>query len=254
MKLAAIYNVWDGEELLIGSMKTMQHYVDVFIIVYQNTSNYGEAHKPLNNISFNTEIVSKVVTELYRPVADKSPTWNETSKRNIGLELAKMSNCTHFLHVDCDEYYQDFGQAKRLYELSGAAGSVASIYTYFYHPTLQLYPIEGYMVPFIHQLKDDTVAGAKSYPYHVDPTRRINQTDVIQLPVFMHHYSYVRKDIERKMRNSTAAKNLSKGTLLHSYNEVKRLHQKGLCNGYYVTDYERYLTTVPNYFDINILE
>lgn len=256
MKLAAIYNVWDGEELLIGSMKTLMHHVDVFILVYQNTSNYGETHRPLDNISFAYHNITAVVKELYRPQLDKTPQWNETNKRNIGLELAHAAGCTHFIHVDCDEYYTDFGQAKRMYELSGAAGSVASLYTYFYHPTLQLTPIEGYMVPFIHELKSDTVAGHKSYPYHVDPTRRINQTDVLQLPVFMHHYSYVRFDIERKMRNSTAAKNLANGTLLQDYVKVKHLYKKGgqdAVEGLYIKDFDRKITVVPNYFDIYLL-
>jgi len=52
MKLAAIYNLWDGEELLLGSMKCLKDHVDLFIIVWQEVSNFGEPHNPLDNLNF----------------------------------------------------------------------------------------------------------------------------------------------------------------------------------------------------------
>jgi len=48
--LAAIYNVWDGIELLRGSMLQLKGHVDYFIIVYQTTSNFGEQYNPLPDI------------------------------------------------------------------------------------------------------------------------------------------------------------------------------------------------------------
>jgi hypothetical protein len=41
MKLAAIYNAWDGVELLKGSMNCLKDGVDIFIVIYQDVSNYG---------------------------------------------------------------------------------------------------------------------------------------------------------------------------------------------------------------------
>ena len=44
MKLAAIYNVFDAEELLPYSIKSIRDVVDKVIVVYQKTSNMGEKH------------------------------------------------------------------------------------------------------------------------------------------------------------------------------------------------------------------
>ena len=46
-KLVAIYNVFDGEELLPYSVKEIRPHVDAIICVYQNTSNRGEKYQPL---------------------------------------------------------------------------------------------------------------------------------------------------------------------------------------------------------------
>ncbi len=47
MKLAAIYNVWDGVELLKHSIASIKQDVDLIIIVYQDISNFGEEFNPL---------------------------------------------------------------------------------------------------------------------------------------------------------------------------------------------------------------
>lgn len=246
MKLAAIYNVWDGVELLRGSVKCIKDHVDVFIVVWQDVSNYGEQYSPLADIAGDTfsGVGHKVVNVKYYPVVGAGM-FNEKKKRNIGLDVARANGCTHFLHLDCDEYYEDFGAAKEFYIKSGKAGSVCSLYTYFKHPTLRFENKDGYFVPFIHELKPDTQAGFRHYPFYVDPTRRINESDVIELPVTMHHMSWVRKDIERKCRNSSAKENIEVGTMLLDY------HSPEVGPGYYVQDYDQKLTLVPNVFSIN---
>lgn len=245
MKLAAIYNIWDGVELLHGSVKCIKDHVDVFILVWQDVSNYGEKYSPLPDIAMETfaEVGHKVVNIKYEPVVGAGM-FNEKKKRNIGLGCARAMGCTHFLHLDCDEYYEDFGAAKELYIKSGKPGSVCSLYTYFKLPTLRFETKDGYFVPFIHELKPDTQAGTRHYPFYVDPTRRINETEVVELPVTMHHFSWVRKDIERKCRNSSAKENIEVGTMLLDY------HAPEVGPGYYVQDYCQKLIEVPDSFNL----
>jgi hypothetical protein len=245
MKLAAIYSVWDSEELLIGSIRCSMGSVDEIIIVYQTVSNYGEKHDPITallNDNANFFDSQKIHIIHYAPRLNESPKTNEVAKRNLGLMYAKIKNCTHFLHLDCDEYYQDFGEAKRLYMESGHAGSVCRLHTYFKKPTLRLDRPEDYYVPFIHELRPDTTAGVKNYPFYVDPTRRINETDVVELPNYMHHYSFVRKDIGRKVRNSTARKTLQNKHYID--------YQRDLKAGDYLPCYDRKLIEVEDYFGI----
>lgn len=243
MKLAAVYNVWDGEELLRGSVELLKKEVDLFIFVWQDISNFGEYRNPIPFLNL-PDGIEKTLIKYEPPGQYGFP--NECAKRNLGLMVAKANNCTHFLHLDCDEYYENFADAKQKYLDSGADGSVCKIFTYFKKPTFRFETEDGYYVPFIHKLNTDTVAGGAKYPYYVDPTRKINQENVRLLDVHMHHFSWVREDIERKARNSSAKYNLEKGTMVQDY------HKKEVGAGFYVTDYDKKLIEVPNNFGINI--
>src|SRR3990167_11565291 len=101
LKLCAIYNCWDGIELLRGSMLSVQSGVDLFIIVYQTKSNFGELYNPGPDMDLSG--FPNVILHEYVPGPNFGRT-NEREKRNIGLQVAKENNCTHFLHMDCDEY------------------------------------------------------------------------------------------------------------------------------------------------------
>lgn len=243
MKLAAIYNVWDGVELLRGSMNCIKDHVDVFVIVYQDVSNKGEKYDPLEEVDLSGLNNIRIIK--YDPILEANGTYNERRKRNLGLDIAREEKCTHFLHMDCDEYYEDFWKAKRDFRHSGAKGSVCELLTYFKLPTYRFENVDNYFVPFIHQLRNDTFAGQFSiYPFYVDPTRNINEKDVVKLESKMHHFSWVRKNIERKVRNSSA--NLGNSQLLQNYNSPE------LKPGYYVNDYHQKLIEVPNLFNIQI--
>lgn len=123
---------------------------------------------------------------------------------------------------------------------SGHHGSVCKMWTYFKKPTWRLENPENYYVPFIHRLTINTFVGPQ-YPFYVDRTRRVNQMDVVELPFMMHHYSWVRKDINRKVRNSSA-KNLSQH--LDEYNTAEV--------GRRLRMYDQKLIEVPNYFNIDL--
>jgi len=226
MKLAAIYNVWDGVELLPGSMRCLKGSVDLFIIVYQTVSNYGEHFNPLTHpaISEVREEFDNIEITIYNPPNTKADfaAKNETAKRNKGINLARQHGCTHFILMDCDEYYENFSSLVKEYEKGGSAGSVCPIYTYFREPTLRFKELDNYYVPFIHRLDADTQTGFFPYPHYVDPTRRINckeEVKILKKP--MHHFSWVRHDINRKIQNSTARKNIVLSTLLEDYKRAE---------------------------------
>ncbi len=242
-KLAAIYNVWDGVELLRGSMMSIKNEVDIFIIVYQKVSNFGEKYNPLPEMDLSG---FKYLLVEYEPNSING-FQNEITKRNIGLECAKSLDCTHFMHVDCDEYYENFHIAKFEYLTKNeAGGSVCKIFTYFKSPTLRFKFPDNYYVPFIHKLNSYTAAGGNTYPFYVDPTRRINEKNVIELEIKMHHFSYVRKDIDRKVRNSSAKANIERSQLLQDYRSPE------IQAGSFVKDFKQNLIEVENQFNINI--
>ena len=62
----------------------------------------------------------------------------------------------------------------------------------------------------------------------------------------MWHYSWVRKDILLKVRNSSAQVNIGNSNRLHDY------RNPDCKEGYYVKDFQQKLIKVENTFNINI--
>jgi hypothetical protein len=249
VKLGAIYNVFDGEELLRKSIDQIYNHVDLIIIVWQDVSNFGESYSPLPRITKDgIQDLEKVIFYKYVPQL-RTGFKNEINKRQKGIDIAKQNNCTHFIGMDCDEFYDtnEFENAKNNFFNSGASGSACRMWTYFKDPTYRLDTPEGYHVPFIHELKTNTRTGHNTYPFYVDPTRRINETNVIELPIMMHHFSWVRDNIERKVNNSSAKSSLSKGTLLKDYYCTNLFSSP---NGYYIKDFDKRITLVENKFNV----
>ncbi len=236
MNIGAIYNAFDGVELLRGSMSTVK--ADHFIIVWQDISNFGEHYNPLPEIEESVKDFSNVHLIKYNPEVTKGHKTgmvNEARKRNLGIQKAIELGCTHFLVLDVDEYHPDFEQAKEDYIESGKDGSVLPMWTYFKSPTLRLQFPENYYVPFIHKLTKDTRVGNYQYPYRVDHTRAVNTQSVVKLDRYMHHYSWVRRDITLKARNSSARHLIQH---LEDYNNAKA--------GMYIGCYAQKLIEVSN--------
>ena len=243
MRVAAIYNVFDGTELLRHSMNSIERIVDEYIIVWQDVSNFGENYNGLlqHPLLFDSK---KIHLVYYSPDLTVNGTENEKRKRQSGINKAKELGASHFLNVDCDEFYKEPYKAWKQYLESGKEGSVCKIFTYFKKPTWRFETEDGYYVPFMHKLNQNTTVGGAGYPFYVDPTRSVNTQDVALLDTYMHHFSWVRDDIERKCRNSSAKYNLERGTMLQSY------YDPACGPGYYVKDYDKKLIEVENIFNL----
>ena len=62
----------------------------------------------------------------------------------------------------------------------------------------------------------------------------------------MHHYSWVRNDIMRKVNNSTARDNILRSSLLSDYESAKE--------GYYLEHWGKNLTLAENIFNIRVTD
>ena len=120
MKIGVSYNLFDGEELIENSIKSIRNNVDYISVVYQTISNFGqECDKGL--VSLLERLKSEgLVDELfeYHPRINKGGHFNEITKRNIGLSLSEGANCTHHMAMDSDEFYTDtqFKYIKKLWK------------------------------------------------------------------------------------------------------------------------------------------
>ena len=192
--LSPCTNVFDAEELLEESIRCIRDQVDCVLAVVQSTSNFGETYEGGLQTSLDLKRRGLVdVIAHYRPFS-VPPYQNEARKRLLAAELGYKWGFTHFLHVDCDEYYrpEQFDAARRYVEDCGADGSVASIKTYFRQPDWALQGFDDYFVPFIHRYGCEPKPPADgAYPFRCDDTRTIESHNVALLPpdlIVMHHF------------------------------------------------------------------
>lgn len=214
MKLAAVYNVWDGDELLLGSIKQIRDLVDVVIVVWQRESHRGNINPELDyslTLLQGMNLVDHF--ECHKPIYNRGRALlsSETDKRNLGLGIARQYACTHYLHMDCDEYYlpEQFKYAKEMLAEGDIRNSFCHLATYFLKPTWRLTPDETYLVPFIQKLDRHNTGPQNSWnKFVVDPSRRPDVTPPYTIfntdQLLMHHFSWVRRDLAMKLRNSSA--------------------------------------------------
>lgn len=262
MKTIAIYNVWSDWDLLELSMKNILPMVDGVLVVFSRNSNFGEfSPEPLDFMTRFDE-PSKITMINAEPVPGKSAMQSETAKRNCGLHHAKILGYTHFLMMDADEFYvQDeiFADMECFKSDPELLGLVGKVKCYFRLPTLTI----GYdvtLVPLIHKITPglkfefnrqypfawteiDGVAFTEKKRIRIDPTRAMNiNSGVKWSSTTMHHFSWVRKDIMKKVRNSTARQNLEQSTIVKDYLDATA--------GKYCQFYKTKIESCENLFNI----
>ena len=228
MKLAAIYNVWDGLELLEHSIKSIRNQVDVVIVVWQQWSNWGEKNPDTWN---HVERLQDSGLMDYRINMEPDPGRMstqyamkfETAKRQAGIDKAVELGCTHFIGMDADEFYkeEEFAYGKKyIAQLHKQYHFAVPIRVYYKESTLCLDKLDDTFVPFICPLPATT--GLRKTNLLIDPTRRTAETYQQMPVVIMHHMSWVRKNgIQGKLRNSTARKNIYKPELIEEYENAE---------------------------------
>lgn len=249
IKLISIVNLWDGGELLPYLMDATLPHVDEMIVIYSNLSNYGERIE-----HYFYELPAFVTLVNWEPSIKMPAHKNEVAKRNYGLKYAIDRGATHILMQDMDELYMpdDFEREKERVYMNNLNGLVCGLRCYFKEPTLWCH--DHTLVPFIQKVTPGLQFGSfKHYPFaydkhgnaHIDPTRRLSHTRLIEWSdIVMHHFSWVRKDIDRKINNSSARNNILKSTI-----------KEDLANaspGYYCKFYRNELKACDNHFDIVI--
>jgi len=221
MRLGVAYNLFDGEELLEYSIKSIRDNVDFICVVWQKVSNHGEkCNEGLEE--FLNQLVSKGLVDklyLYEPdIADtngESASLNETKKRNIGLELCKQNGCNYHMTIDADEFYTEkqFQFMKKEMENGGYGTGYCQHLQYYHDSIYQLKHPERQYVATIEKITPNT-----KYIYNmpcivpIDPTRKTNNVkeNGLRYRIFsrrecqMHHLSFVRKNIKKKLWNHSS--------------------------------------------------
>ena len=172
----------------------------------------------------------------YKPNTKLSTKENETNKRNIGLQVCRANFCTHHISMDGDEIYvpEQFKQAKNIVLDYGYDASFIFSKTYYKTKKHVITPPESYHIPFIYTIRKKNAfkVNATIEGISADPSRIIGgiTSNIITFErefIEMHHLSYVRNDIERKLINKAAKLSGEKiYDIMESYNNFKRFSLK----------------------------
>lgn len=240
MRLCSIINVWACcIELLPFCIKNHLAFSDGVIVLWSQTSNHGQKSDACLEYILANGHDSRVEFIQLEPMNGVKPLVNETRKRNHGIDIARQKRFTHFMVCDADEFYlpEEIEKDKLKFQDSKLNGLVSGLFVYISKPTL--YTNDHTLVPTIHRMtKDVYVGNFRDYPFahyasgqaRVDPSRRPFFLNGIQMSdTKCHHFSYVRRDIDLKINNSSA--NLKKSREL-IYKELKEAKSGRHCNLY----------------------
>jgi len=220
MKLGLSYNLFDGEELLEYSLDAIKSSVDYISVVVQEVSNHGaKCSDGLLDYLLMLK-AKKVINEVcvYVPTFSSNPvqaSLNETFKRNIGLELSRHNNCTHHMSIDTDEFYtlQQFAYMKNKLAQENFETGFCQHCQYYKDSIYMLKVKEQEFVPTIELIKPTTKYIFKEKPViPTDPTRQTTNNKPYTFSrneVEMHHLSFVRKDIRKKLTNSSSRRHFT---------------------------------------------
>lgn len=282
--------VFDCEELLESSIKSIRDNVDYIVVVYQKISNFGQKCNPFLEKLLNDLVQRKLVDEivLYKPkkfsVEERrellSPKplqkevagldirciedqfFNELSKRDIGRQKCLENGCTHFMSMDSDEYYLDeqFKEAKKLILENDYDSTFCYMRTFFREPIYEYLPVDELnSVPFIYKCtKDLKFKLASGYNFIVvDPTRRIE--GIAKPYIFkrseleMYHMSLVRKNMRQKVNNvSNKANYINHSDFLERWNNWK-IEDGPIHPHEIMSKYFKDMAIRENYFNIDIM-
>lgn len=211
MRLAALFTVYDGLELLGKALTACEAHVDEIVLCYQTVSNTGQRSEKAK-IFCEAFAKEPGYTVIEYKTQRTGPKENERNKHQLMIDTAKGLKCTHFYLSATDHFYisNQFEYAKTVVDRLNPDITFTKMYTYYKYPTWQLTPIEDYTMPFITRLYPDTMMiSSTRYPYLVDPSVRINRfiNTILfdESEVMLHHYSMVRDNIREKLLNSASS-------------------------------------------------
>jgi hypothetical protein len=211
IKIAALYSVFDGEEFLQASINQIRPHVDGVFCFFQIKGFGGEFY-------FGGREKVKKLFDKKLINGNVQCEFPEKDKRAKMVEFVRLLGYTHFIFIDCDELYDSNEFAKAKIEALKYKATVCKMQTYFKRPEWTI-GIDNYFVPFICKISS-LQYGINWFNFIVDPTRHTKEKP-IEVNITMHHYSYVRKDIMRKVNNSTARSNILKSDLIDDYNNAQ---------------------------------
>ena len=230
-KLGLCIIAFEGTELLYNIITELKDSVDYISIGLQKVSYHGDKMAPIDLAEiYRLKEEDKLVDHIVDIDLDitKEPRVQETDKRNILIQDAEDHGCSHCIVIDSDEYYtkKSFEYACQLIDQHNYPMTYCQYINYYHdYKHFLVYPFkQGMYVPFVTSTKYRHKFDCTDFPLPSDPTRRfvrpvktikkvvdgngqvkeVKQYEV-DYHIFewnivkMHHLSWLRADIRKKL-------------------------------------------------------
>lgn len=216
---------FEGLEHIKNIVYEIKDLVASVVVCLQSTSYMGDKideadvkdAEMLKDLGYIDEIIWFEPEDFHIDKGKAAPRMIETDKRNFVLDyLEFVKNCSHSLIIDSDEFY-DHDDFKRAIDIINTHNDIHVTYCQYvnyyrdYRHTL-IWPFLAY-VPFITESKYRFSFANGSFDKPSDPTRRYYLADANStyhiMPyevIKMHHLSWIRLDITKKIKSWSAKK------------------------------------------------
>ena len=228
---------FDATEHLANIITEIRDLIDYVVVGAQKISYHGD---PIAVDDY-SEILrlrdeDKLVDDIYEVELDikKKPREQETDKRNHLIDMCAKNGCTHCIIIDSDEFYPRPSFLKAIKEIDENDYPVTYcqyINYWFDYQHYLVYPFEqGQYVPFVSRVEYHFSFDNSCFRFPSDPTRRYNlpvkeymvtvsNGKQYKEPIYavenhifpwetvkMHHLSWVRANIRKKLNNWSSKK------------------------------------------------
>lgn len=216
---------FEGTEHIANIIYEVRDLCDEIVVCLQEQSYHGspiaqediDVIVNLQNLGYVDDVIWFVPTDMHEGEGPAGPRMVETDKRNYILDyLQNDKGCSHSMVIDSDEFYskEDFKRAKELISKDDNIHVTYCQYINYYrdYSHVMLWPYLCY-VPFITEASYRFNFKNGSFDKASDPTRRYyidGENKVYHIipyqVVKMHHLSWIRKKIEKKLDGWSAKK------------------------------------------------
>ena len=214
---------FDACEHLKNIITELEGLIDYIVLGVQKVSYHGNKIDKADLNECEKLLKENLVNEIYWASTDlkKEPREQETDKRNMLLDILEHNGCDYSLIIDSDEFYKrnQFENACAYVIDNKIDLSYCRYVNYFAdYKHYLVYPFkEGCWVPFVTRSRYRFTWEGVDFTKASDPTRRYVRdrsadgtvyTDVqFEFPwkmINMHHFSWIRADISKKLENWSA--------------------------------------------------
>lgn len=189
-KIIAVCRVFYGDEWMELALSKIEPFVEKILIV-KSSKTWNETNYEPDDISPILDRLQRLSNKYVLLEDDWGDQWQQQDKI-WNLIRTNYSDFTHFFYIDSDEIYEE-SDLRRINKLIRSPKYFnralrVNMYTYIKRVEYRVFPLESYkpiaIIPLLDYVRFNEIRSVEGCPIEL-------------APVFMHHFSLVRKNEER---------------------------------------------------------